>query len=594
MLTLRHGSDAVGGRRQDLIVAALLASILSLCWAVTDWQRLGHLLLPDPDDIMRLAQVRDWIGGQGINDWTQHRMGPPTGAAMHWSRINDVGIAAIILAVTPILGRFHAELAAVLLYPALLFACAIYLSARIGRLLWGGEAGLVAAVLTALAYPGTTVFIPGRIDHHALQVVLIQIAVFSSMRPARGSTGAVIGLAAALSLIVGLETTPQVAALVAFLALAWVIRGQEERQRLFGFGVALGGTTLFFLLFLRPEYWSAALCDAFTPASSTGTSAVAACLVTLALLTRHLHGWRARLMVGAVLGGCALIGTLLVYPACVAGPYGSVDPFLRENFLPNIDEAAGIFRQRPVRIVAFGGLMATACLVSIWIMVAKHRRWMVISPLAGVIILSGLTMLAQVRGVYIGAPLAAPMLAVLILGARRCTRGRSLLTMLAWLSGAGMAYAAGAEQVEAILTSRTAAGTPGHSRVLPPQVLCSRGEAWKQVDKLPPSKIMAGTTVAAFVVGATHHSTVGAGYHRNDTGNMAVYRFFLGSNGQARRIASDWRTEYVLYCPGDFEELNPDQRYPQSVVAALRAGRTPDWLEPIPLHGTPMRLYHVR
>ncbi|WP_204278395.1 hypothetical protein, partial [Enterobacter kobei] len=90
-------------------------------------------------------------------------------------------------------------------YPGLLFACAIFLSARIGRRLWGAEAGPVAAVLTALAYPGTTVFIPGRIDHHALQVVLIQLLVLALMRAPNARAGAAAGLLTALSLIVGLE-----------------------------------------------------------------------------------------------------------------------------------------------------------------------------------------------------------------------------------------------------------------------------------------------------------------------------------------------------------------------------------------------------
>ncbi|WP_204314958.1 hypothetical protein, partial [Klebsiella pneumoniae] len=89
----------------------------------------------------------------------------------------------------------------------------------------------------------TTVFIPGRIDHHALQVVLIQLLVLALMRAPNARAGAAAGLLTALSLIVGLETGPQVGALLSVLALFWVCRGMDERARLAGFAAALGGTT---------------------------------------------------------------------------------------------------------------------------------------------------------------------------------------------------------------------------------------------------------------------------------------------------------------------------------------------------------------
>src|SRR5687768_5400043 len=94
----------------DLAVAVGLALLLTVGWTITDWSRLSRMLLPDPDDMMRLAQVRDWLAGQATNDWTQYRMAPPEGSPMHWSRINDVGIAALILLTMPLAGQAHAEM----------------------------------------------------------------------------------------------------------------------------------------------------------------------------------------------------------------------------------------------------------------------------------------------------------------------------------------------------------------------------------------------------------------------------------------------------------------------------------------------------
>lgn len=579
-----------GSTRLDLLVAVALALILSIGWTLNDWGRLSRMLLPDPDDMMRLAQVRDWIAGQGINDWTQYRMAPPHGSPMHWSRVNDFGIAGLILAATPLAGQARAELFAVLAYPALLFALMLFLSARIGRRLWGAPGGFVAAVLAALAYPGTTVFIPGRIDHHALQVVLIQLLVLALMRAPTAAAGLAAGAVAGVSLVVGLETAPQVAVLVGVLSLLWAVRGMDERLRLAGFAAGLAGTTLFFLLFLRPTYWTAALCDAFTPASSTAALAVGAALALLAAVTPRLGSWQARIAAGAVLGGIALGGTLYAFPSCVNGPYGVMDPFLQANFLPFIDEANGVFEQpRIARIIAIGGALAAACAACVWMLRRERARWPELLPIAAVVIASGLVMLAQVRGAYIGAPLGAPVLAGLVLAARRRTRWRLPAVMGAWLAGAGMAYVTIPEQIELRVARDT-------SMVNRPtlQVVCSAGDTWREVDRYPPGVTMAGTNVAAYLMGATHHSTIGAGYHRNDRGNMAMYRFFLGRPDAARQIGREWKVRYVAFCPGDFVEIAVTKNFPDSLAAGLEVGRAPPWLEPLPLPGTTLRFYRVR
>src|SRR5690606_36240349 len=137
---------------------------------------------PTADDIVRLAQVRDWLNGQAFNDWTQYRMAPPQGTDMHWSRLADFGPAAIILILTPLLGQHGAELTAVIAWPAILFVVMICLNIAMGRRLWGPSGGTIAALLTAVAYPGTTLFAPGRIDHHGLQAISIAIAVLALMR----------------------------------------------------------------------------------------------------------------------------------------------------------------------------------------------------------------------------------------------------------------------------------------------------------------------------------------------------------------------------------------------------------------------------
>lgn len=571
---------------RDVALAVLLSALLTVAWTYLDWDRLRWLTLPDADDMMRLTQVRDWLAGQATNDWTQHRLAPPLGAPMHWSRINDLGIAGLILGLTPVLGRHGAELGAVLLYPACLFAGAITLSARIARRLWGASAAPIAAILTALASPGTSVFVPGRIDHHALQVVLVQMTVLMLMRAPGTGIGIAAGTAMALSLLIGLETLPQLAGLVGVLALLWIVRGPQERDRLAGFAVGLGGTTGLALLLLRPTYWNPQLCDAFTPATASATLAGAAALALLAAATPWLRRWTGRLAAGAVLGGAVLATTLIVFPGCLAGPYGQMAPFLRVAFLPHIDEANSIFVQRdPARRIALGGLLAVAAAAALWRAVVRRRRWPRTLPVAVVVIVSALLLLSQARAVYIGAPLAAPVMAGLVLVARR--RGGVVLVIAAWLASVGLSY-----QLVPALVAGKSAPAKAKAADLSPEI-CSAGDVWTQVDLYPAGVTMASTNMASYLIGATHMSTVGASYHRNDRGNMAMYRFFLRDPERSRAIGRAWHVRYVAFCPGDFDEIGVTRTFPNSLATALRGGHAPAWLQSLPLHGARLRFYRV-
>jgi hypothetical protein len=151
-----------------------------------------------------------------------------------------------------------------------------------------------------------------------------------------------------------------------------------------------------------------------------------------------------------------------------------------------------------------------------------------------------------------------------------------------------MAYVEIPKRIEQLV--RHDAPSPFHATS---QVLCGTGDTWQQIDRFPPGVTMAGTSIAAYLIGATHHSTIGAGYHRNDVGNMAMYRFFLSAPARSAQIARAWKVDYVAFCPGDFSEIHVTRTYPGSLAAQLERGQAPPWLQSMPLRGTPMRCYRV-
>ena len=104
---------------------------------------------------------------------------------------------------------------------------------------------------------------------------------------------------------------------------------------------------------------------------------------------------------------------------------------------------------------------------------------------------------------------------------------------------------------------------------------------------------MTPTMTAAYLIGATHMSSVGAGYHRNNVGTMAMYRFFLSSPDRSQAIAYAWNARYVLFCPGDFGEIDVVKAYPDSLAAGLQQGKVPVWLRPVPLRGAQLQFYRI-
>ncbi|MFZ1681604.1 MAG: GtrA family protein, partial [Rhizobiaceae bacterium] len=108
-------------------MTAAAGALVAMAMQSSQWLRDGDLFGDDNDSMLRLVEVRDLLGGQGWYDLVQHRMGPAGGFEMHWSRLVDAPVAALIL-----IGRALglppelAETAAAVLFPLLLAIPALY------------------------------------------------------------------------------------------------------------------------------------------------------------------------------------------------------------------------------------------------------------------------------------------------------------------------------------------------------------------------------------------------------------------------------------------------------------------------------------
>ncbi|MDO7841518.1 hypothetical protein [Sphingomonas immobilis] len=548
----------------DIAVACLLALVLGGVWALRDWPNLSALRLPDTDDVMRLQQIRDWLAGQRFADLSQHRLGG--GLAMHWSRLADLVPGAIIAALTPLTGAHAAELTAVIVWPGALFAVALALVARIAR---GLDANIArtAIVVAAIAYPATTIFLPGRIDHHGLQVVLLLVAIHASLSVPTLRAGVIAGAATAASLVVGLETAPLLGVLGALLVVEWLRGGTGAR--LLGFGIGTAGSLLAASFVFHTDQWLYPACDGFTATAWRAEMILAVAPVAMVLAGRHT---RHRLAVAAVTGAIFTAVALAVSPACLS-PYGAVDPLLKTLWLGRVGEAQALFSAPLATAFGYAGVMTAGTLASAWQWRrTRDPRWAALFALQLAAV--ALTCV-QLRGAYAGAILAAPALAAVIAAAR--ARGAGFLAA-AWLGSAGMIYPIAAQAL-------TPAAKPSTQTLTGD---CTGAPALARLATLPPGRLLAPLDLGAWALPATKLDVVGAPYHRNNAGNLAVYHFFLGSPDQAAAIASRWRVRYVAVCDDSFAELPVTPRF----AGQLRAGHAPAWLRPLG-HRDGLSLYEV-
>ena len=205
------------------------AALVTLVWLLVAlalllqfWTQTAETLL-DTDDAMRLAQLRDWLGGQGWFDLHQARMQPPEGYDTHWSRLIDAGLAGLLFLFGQFTDGASAERLMRAWWPLLWLLPTIAGMAAIAWRVAGREAATVALLLALVGVPAYQQFTPGRIDHHNVQIALTMLTVAATVWSDRWRWGATAaGLLSGAALAIGFEAVPYLAGCGAVFALRYV------------------------------------------------------------------------------------------------------------------------------------------------------------------------------------------------------------------------------------------------------------------------------------------------------------------------------------------------------------------------------------
>ncbi|KEO85684.1 hypothetical protein EH30_14310 [Erythrobacter sp. JL475] len=571
-----------------LAVSAMLVAI--------NWSAIAALRFPDPDDTMRLIQVRDLLGGQAWFDLSQHRVDASGGGVpMHWSRLVDIPLALAILLLTPILGPENAETAALVIVPLITLGLSMMLAARIAWRLLGDEEAILTSLVLAISVPVLFQLGPLRIDHHGWQIVCALAAVNGLMARSPVLGGRIIGASLATWLAISLEGLPLAAIIFAVIAVRW-LRHRDARVMMVGAIQSLALVSLALFLLTRGIDDLALYCDAISPVHLAMFLWGA---VVLTLFATFEPMPRGILLSGfAIAGGGALAGLLMAAPQCASGGgFSALDPIVAKYWHANVLEGMPIWRQSLSTALQYA-VTPLIALVAAIALAARSRDWLRQFWFDYAVILAGAFVVSIFvsRAGAVACVLAAPPLAWQLRQWLRAIRTMEqpaprMVAMVGVVCALLPAFPA-ILLANAMPARASLGGVPD---VAVKAVDCRMQDAGPVLAELPKGEFFAPMDIAPELLLTTDHTVIATGHHRGNAGMRVLMETALGSPDEAKATLAKRGTAYVALCPALGEARMYAKIAPEGFVADLIDGQAPGWLEPVALdQGNGLKVWRIR
>lgn len=597
-----HGhSTHPSGKKRESWTERLFPSVLIACsvtWLLIlliKFPGTGDYVGPDNDDALRLVEVRDLLAGQGWFDLMQYRLGTG-GVLMHWSRLIDLPIAALIRFFSLFTTPASAEVLALAVWPMSLIL-PLYLAIGAGARNIGGKAAMqMALVFAILLVLVTNRFLPGGIDHHNVQLVLAATIVAMLVDPSGSSRGhALAGAAAALAIAIGAETMPFIAVCCLCVALRWAICGNAWRPAARAFSLALTVTiSLAFFLGVPPQRWSVVTCDSLSLGFYALASIGGSLLFLSATFTRTA-GLKTRLAVLAANGAAVLGSALVIAPQCLGNPLSDLDPLVVDLWLNGVSEAHSFMTRLRLLPESIGyfyipGLLA---LVVCCIRIIRDDRRAIHLTLLALVASCYVVALIQVRGALFANMLSIFPLSLLVaeLRTRHERRPGNIPSMLAYI-GAGLVSLPSVWLGAGIAAEKIRGNTVQTETA---ENSCQSKEAFSQLSELPAGLVVVPADSGARMLRFTHHRTLTGPYHRNQAGILTEIHIGISSPGEALAFVRDAGVSAIGFCPGDGMTRKLMMASPDGLYSQLGRGEIPSWLTPLPADShSGIRVYIVK
>jgi hypothetical protein len=573
------------------------------------------------DGYMRLVRVELLHETGAWFDGRIPRSNAPYGDTLHWTRPFDLLLLAAAWPLTPFLGFEKA------LFWGGAFVSPLLLLATGTAMLWASKPlvdpeNRPFVVLIFLAQLGVMAYsLPGRIDHHTLQMFLIALTVGLVARCCGVRPEVRLALPAGVVLGLGLWISAEflLVTLLAMAAvwLAWLRHGRAGSRAALGFAAGFAGSLVLVLLVERP--WAELLAEEYDRVS----------VVFLLVALLHLAFWgavawaerggrlriRTRVslsVVAAVVGGAVVYG---VYPKFFGGGMVDVDPEVARVFLSRIKELTPLV---PVDLKSFGQFLFWLGAVAIAIPFAFAQAWRKRRADAGptwafFALALGLYFALSLRHVRF-APfaelLAVVPLACLVVALRQrvdgianrtwreLTRSLATLAVIFGITGAGLwlglrpAPGGGMVSAKSLLAAVPAGGED--CEIARIAAYLNRPQTFGERSRIIATHVDWGPELLY----RTGHAVVAAPYHRNAPGILDIQRMFSAVDPATSEAIVEARgIELALLCPSPRERLfYAGEAEGATLYQRLLEGWTPSWLAPVALPddlATSFRLFQV-
>ena len=583
--------------RKSLPVGPVLVLwlIISAILIWSSWIQITTLSGWDPDDQLRLVQLRDFIGGQSWFDSTQYRMNAPDGAPIHWSRLVEIPLAALVLLLTPIVGQPVAEMIAGSAVPLLLLGAIAAMLGQIATRLANAEAGVLAALLTLISPALLLQLRPMRIDHHGWQIFFAVLALWTMLWPDKRRGGLVLGLALALWLHISLEGAPLTAAFFVLLGWRWIIEKAHGLRLAYTICAFAGASTL--LYFGTQRDLLTTYCDSISPPHIVAI--IMAAVIMLPAIAAVPEQRRMRLGAAAVAGAAALGSIMLIAPQCAGGAFAGLDPLVREYWYVHINEGLPIWRQDWSNILVMAAMLFCGIAAMVAVQGSRMPGANKDIRVAGFFLLyAALLSLLVFRAVSVAAAFSVPLIAIwinqLFQRYRRSNKPANrvgLVALMLFLVTPGPLVA------QFYKLGERAFRTPPGLNTLAEESASEKCQTPKSVTALatlPKSRFVAPFDMGPTILLTTPHQVLASSHHRNAAGMHDHIEIFRSEPNKARSIIIKRGITYIAACPGEAELNYYARKDPGGLWDQLSKGKTISWLQSMPDMGNGIKIWRVR
>ena len=558
-----------------ILLFLAIITLALLQGAQTQWQKILLWDLVDSDDGMRVLQVRAWLDGQGFYDLVNHRSNPPFGASMHWSRLADLPLALAQLMLRPFMGASSAEFAAVFAVPPILgLAYVMLLGNGAKNLSASAFSPFFAMVLFVFSVSATYNFVPGRVDHHGLQLICFAAFLFGLVQNTKKG-GIIAGISLGASLTIGFEILPLQIMAVAWLAVAWGIVGRARSLQVLWFSIAFGFAILMgFFINVAPHSYLTKTNDALSIAQLLPILVGAFGLgIAAQFASKQTALWRffGLGVVAILVALCALQFDELWKPL-----YWQTSEILRKNWLLANGEVIPMMERPILDQMAVGTMLLLAMLAVFAQLFSRENKgqnanwWLLAILLTSA---SSLAFFYQTRFHFQATTIAIMALAAILpkyLSQKTSVAALAILAIAAPFAHTKLKQAA----KENIGHNNAQFSFDGVKK-------CRTTRDFAALASQPKGLLATNIDLGALALLTTPHNVLGTAYHR-DFGKEYLYQILISNPSAAEIQIRAHGVDYFAYCASDVDIDAIAKFAPNGLMAQLLARRIPQFLQPIP------------